>query len=189
MFQAVMTQPGKIEIRDLPRPRAQPGEVLIQVKRIGVCGSDIHVYHGLHPYTSYPVVQGHEVSGVVAELGEGMRGFAPGDTVVFMPQVTCGECYPCRHGMYHICDHLKVMGFQTSGAAQEYFAVKAEMVLKLPSGVSLDQAAMVEPVSVAVHALARAAGAARPRRTRPLNEKSASRKSFDRYGAIALPIW
>lgn len=159
MFQAVMTEPGKIEIRDLPRPRAQPGEVLIEVKRIGVCGSDIHVYHGLHPYTSYPVVQGHEVAGIVAELGEGVSGFAPGDTVVFMPQVTCGECYPCRHGMYHICDHLKVMGFQTSGAAQEFFAVRAEMVLKLPESVSLDQAAMVEPVSVAVHALARAGGA------------------------------
>ncbi len=64
--------------------------------------------------------------------GAGVTGFAPGDKVVFMPQVTCGECYPCRHGMYHICDNLKVMGFQTSGAAQEYFPVKAEMVLKLP---------------------------------------------------------
>ena len=156
MFQAIMTQPGKIEFRNLPRPSVQPGEVLIQVKRIGVCGSDIHVYHGLHPYTSYPVVQGHEVSGVVAEIGAGVTGFQPGDLVVFMPQVTCGQCYPCRHGMYHICDQLKVMGFQTSGAAQEFFAVKAEMVLKLPETISLDQAAMVEPISVAVHALSRA---------------------------------
>ena len=156
MFQAIMTQPGKIEFRNLPRPLVQPGEVLIKVKRIGVCGSDIHVYHGLHPYTSYPVVQGHEVSGVVAETGPGVTGFQPGDLVVFMPQVTCGQCYPCRHGMYHICDQLKVMGFQTSGAAQEFFAVNAEMVLKLPETISLDQAAMVEPISVAVHGLSRA---------------------------------
>jgi L-iditol 2-dehydrogenase len=156
MLQAVMTQPGKIEFAEVPRPQAQAGEVIIEVKRIGVCGSDIHVFHGLHPYTSYPVVQGHEVSGVVDAVGEGVTGFSRGDIVVFMPQVTCGMCYPCRHGMYHICDQLKVMGFQTSGAAQEYFPVPAEMVLKLPDSVSLDEAAMIEPVSVAVHALARA---------------------------------
>ncbi len=160
MLQAVMTQPGKIEFNQVARPEVKPDEVLIQVKRIGVCGSDIHVYHGKHPYTGYPVVQGHEVGGVVAEVGSAVSGFAPGEKVVFMPQVTCGKCYPCRHGMYHICDDLKVMGFQTSGAAQEYFAVKADMVLKLPETTTLDQAAMIEPVSVAVHALSRGGGAA-----------------------------
>jgi L-iditol 2-dehydrogenase len=156
MNQAVMIQPGKIEFRQIEKPGTQPDEVLIQIKRIGVCGSDIHVYHGLHPYTSYPVVQGHEVAGVIAEVGEKVENLGIGDKVVFMPQVTCGECYPCRHGMYHICDQLKVMGFQTSGAAQEFFAVKAEMVLKLPESMLLDEAAMIEPVSVAVHALGRA---------------------------------
>jgi L-iditol 2-dehydrogenase len=156
MLQAVMTVPGKIEFREILRPKPSVDEVLIQIKRIGVCGSDIHVYHGLHPYTSYPVVQGHEVAGLVSEVGGGVTGFQPGDKVVFMPQVTCGECYPCRHGMYHICDNLKVMGFQTNGAAQEYFPVKADHVLKLPENISLDHAALIEPISVAVHALARA---------------------------------
>jgi L-iditol 2-dehydrogenase len=156
MQQAVMTQPGKIEFNQIEKPAMKPDEVLIQVKRIGVCGSDIHVFHGLHPYTRYPVVQGHEICGVVAEMGADVEGFLPGEKVVFMPQVTCGECYPCRHGMYHICDHLKVMGFQTGGAAQEYFLVKAQMVLKLPETMTLDQGAMIEPVSVAVHALSRA---------------------------------
>jgi len=160
MLQAVMTQPGNIKIHQVEKPSPGPGEVLIAVRRIGVCGSDIHVYHGRHPYTSYPVVQGHEVSGLIAEVGSGVEGFQAGDPVVFMPQVTCGECYPCRHGMYHICDQLKVMGFQTGGAAQEYFPVKADMVLKLPPGISLDQGAMVEPVSVAVHALRRGSGGA-----------------------------
>ena len=75
MLQATMTSPGKIEINEIPRPRPAAGEVLIEVKRIGVCGSDIHVYHGLHPYTSYPVVQGHEVGGVVAETGRDVTGF------------------------------------------------------------------------------------------------------------------
>jgi len=158
MRQAVMTNPGKIEYRDIQKPTPTADEVLIEVKRIGVCGSDIHVYHGLHPYTSYPVVQGHEVGGVVAETGRGVTGFKPGDKVVFMPQVTCGVCYPCRHGMYHICDNLKVMGFQTSGAAQEFFPVKSEMVLKLPENMTLDEAALVEPISVAAHAVRRSGG-------------------------------
>ena len=156
MKQAIMTNPGKIEFVDIERPHPAANEVILQIKRIGVCGSDIHVFHGLHPYTSYPVVQGHEIGAVIAETGAQVTGFAPGDKVVFMPQVTCGVCYPCRHGMYHICDSLKVMGFQTSGAAQEYFAIKAEMVLKLPETMSLDEAALIEPISVAVHALSRA---------------------------------
>ncbi len=155
MNQAVMTAPGKIEFREVAKPSPKPDEVLINVKRIGVCGSDIHVYHGMHPYTSYPVVQGHEVSGVIAEVGNKVKGLSVGDKVTFTPQVTCGECYPCQHGMYNICESLKVMGFQTGGAAQEFFPVKAENVFKLPDNISLDKAAMIEPISVAVHALRR----------------------------------
>lgn len=158
MLQAVMTEPGKIEFREVDKPTPKDDQVLIQVKRIGICGSDIHVYHGLHPYTSYPVVQGHEVSGLIAELGKGVKDFEVGDKVTFTPQVTCGECYPCTHGMYHVCELLKVMGFQTDGAAQEYFPVEADKVLKVPHHVTLDQAAMIEPASVAVHALHRGGG-------------------------------
>ncbi|MBN1967525.1 MAG: alcohol dehydrogenase catalytic domain-containing protein [Anaerolineae bacterium] len=158
MQQAVMTAPGVIEHRTVGKPTPQRDEVLIAVKRIGICGSDIHVFHGLHPYTGYPVVQGHEVSGVVAEVGDGVTGVKPGDPVTFMPQVTCGECYPCTHGMYHICESLKVMGFQTGGAAQDYFIVPAANILKLPDSMSLDHAAMIEPLAVAVHALARGGG-------------------------------
>ncbi len=159
MKQAVMTAPGAIEFRDVPVPVAGPGEIVMKTLRIGVCGSDIHVYHGLHPYTGYPVVQGHEVGGVVASVGPGVTGFEPGDRITFMPQLTCGKCYPCTHGMYHICESLKVMGFQTGGAGQEYFTLPAENVLKLPESLSLDLAAMVEPIAVVVHALARGGGA------------------------------
>jgi L-iditol 2-dehydrogenase len=155
MKQAVMTKPGAIEIRNVEKPIIGDDQVLIQTRRIGVCGSDIHVYHGLHPYTSYPVVQGHEVGAIIAEVGANVEGFAIGDVVVFMPQVTCGECYPCKNGMYHICESLKVMGFQTDGAGQEYFPIDANMVLKMPAGSSLDHAALVEPISVAVHSLRR----------------------------------
>ena len=159
MKQAVMTAPGQIQFQDVPRPTPGPHQIVMRTRRIGVCGSDIHVYHGLHPYTSYPVVQGHEVAGIVAEVGSAVEGLAVGDRITFMPQVTCGECYPCQHGMYHICELLKVMGFQTGGAAQEYFLLDADHVLKVPEGASLDEAAMIEPISVGVHAIRRAGGA------------------------------
>jgi L-iditol 2-dehydrogenase len=159
MKQAVMTAPGQIEFRDVAQPMPGDNEVLMQTKRIGVCGSDIHVWHGLHPYTPFPVVQGHEVGGVVAAVGKNITKVKPGDKITFMPQVTCGKCYPCRHGMYHICEQLKVMGFQTGGAAQEYFLLPEWNALKLPDSMSLDQAAMIEPIAVTVHALRRGGGA------------------------------
>src|SRR5688572_25914266 len=109
MKQAVMTAPGQIEFHEVSKPTINADEVLMQTQRIGVCGSDIHVYHGLHPYTGYPVVQGHEVGGVVAAVGSNVTHIKVGDKITFMPQVTCGECYPCTHGMYHICESLKVI--------------------------------------------------------------------------------
>jgi L-iditol 2-dehydrogenase len=153
MLQAVMVEPGKIEFRDIEKPQLKPDQVMLQTKRIGVCGSDIHVYHGLHPYTGYPIVQGHEVSGLVSAVGNAVQGFSVGDKITFAPQVVCGTCYPCRNGMYHICENLKVMGFQTNGTAQEFFPLPADIVFKLPDTMSLNHAAMIEPISVAVHAV------------------------------------
>ncbi len=155
MQQIIMTSPGKIEFREIPTPVPAAGQVLLRMKRIGVCGSDIHVYHGKHPYTSYPCVQGHEASGEIVQLGSGVTGLSIGQKATFMPQVTCGKCYPCTHGQYHICDNLKVMGFQTTGAASDYFAVPARSVIVLPEGVDYDMGAMVEPIAVAVHAVRR----------------------------------
>jgi L-iditol 2-dehydrogenase len=155
MLQAIMTSPGKIEYVQAATPEIAEDEVLIKIIKIGVCGSDIHVYHGKHPYTSYPVVQGHEVSGIIARVGGKVTEFKEGDRVTVQPQVWCGECYPCTHGRYNICEELKVMGFQTTGMASEYFAVVASKVLKLPDSISLEEGAMVEPLAVAVHALNR----------------------------------
>jgi len=155
MQQAIMTEPGKIEFRQIEKPKISADQILMQTKRIGVCGSDIHVFHGLHPYTSYPIVQGHEVSGIVAAVGANVDGFSVGDKITFTPQVTCGACYPCQHGMYHICETLKVMGFQTDGSGQEYFPLPAWNAIKLPDDFSLDHAALIEPIAVAVHALKR----------------------------------
>jgi L-iditol 2-dehydrogenase len=156
MRQAVMIAPGKIELRDVPPPVPGPGEVLLRVRRIGVCGSDIHVYLGKHPYTKYPVVQGHEFSATVEALGPGVKGLVPGTKVTSMPQRVCGRCGPCRRGDYHICDELKVEGFQAPGCGQELWVTRAEAVVTLPESFSFEQGALVEPAAVAVHAVSRA---------------------------------
>ena len=157
MKQAIMTAPGQIEIRnDAPVPQPRAGEALLRIRRIGVCGSDIHVYHGKHPYTSYPVVQGHEFSASIEAVGEGVQGLRAGMKVTAMPQITCGQCAPCRRGDYHICDALKVQGFQAPGCAQELWVTSADQIIPLPDSFSYEQGALVEPAAVAVHAVARA---------------------------------
>ncbi len=156
MLQQVMTAPKEIVFREIPKPEPGHGEILIKMMRIGVCGSDIHVYHGTHPFTSYPVTQGHECSGYIEKLGAGVdERFKVGQKVTFEPQVFCGECYPCTHGKYNLCENLKVMGFQTTGAASEYFVVPESKVDILPDNMTLDEGAMIEPVAVTVHAAKR----------------------------------
>ena len=155
MLQQVMTAPGEIRFDEVPVPEIKPGQVLLKIKRIGICGSDIHVYHGEHPYTKYPVTQGHELSAQVVAIGEGVNGLKPGRKVTVEPQVFCGQCHPCTHGKYYLCESLKVMGFQTTGAASEYFAVDASKVTPLPDDMSYDEGAMIEPLAVTVHAAKR----------------------------------
>lgn len=155
MKQVVMTAPGCIEIREVPPPAADVGQVLVRVRRIGVCGSDVHVFNGRHPYTRYPVIQGHEFSGVVDAVGPGVDGISPGIKVTATPQVACGRCPPCRRGDYHICNELKVQGFQAPGCAQELFVTDATKLVSLPDSMSFEQGALVEPTAVAIHAVSR----------------------------------
>jgi len=156
MKRATMTAPGKIEISEAAPPSPGPGQALLRIQRIGVCGSDIHVFHGKHPYTSYPVVQGHEFSGIIEAVGAGVSNVKPGDKVTALPQVVCGQCPPCVRGDEHICDVLKVQGFQAPGCAQQLWVTAADKIVKLPDSFSFEQGALVEPISVAVHALTRA---------------------------------
>jgi len=153
MLQQIVTSPGNIEFSEVPIPDVKEDEVLIKIKRIGICGSDIHVYHGLHPFTPYPVMQGHEVSGVVEKIGKQVSEIEIGDKVTILPQIVCGKCYPCTHEQYHICDNLKVMGFQAPGAASEYFVARKEDIIKLPEELTYEQGAMIEPLAVACSAL------------------------------------
>lgn len=155
MLRAIMTRPGEIQFEEVPVPPVGKSDVLLRIRRIGICGSDMHVYHGNHPYTTYPVVQGHEFSGEVAAVGKEVTTFSVGDLATAPPQVVCGTCLLCRHGQYHICQNLKVIGFQAPGVAQEFFVFPESILLKLPAGFTPELGALVEPTSVAVHALRR----------------------------------
>ena len=156
MIQQVMTSPGVIEFRETATPKLMTGQVLLKVMKIGICGSDIHVYHGKHPFTSYPITQGHEVSCEIIDIGNGIDRFRVGQKVTVEPQIFCGKCHPCRHGKYNLCEELKVMGFQTTGLASDYFALEATKVTPLPDSISFDEGAMIEPTAVAVHAIKQA---------------------------------
>jgi len=156
MLQMRLTETKTITKEDVPVPKAAPGEVVIKIVRSGICGSDIHAYYDNHPFISLPVVTGHEFSGEIAEIGEGVTGFNVGDRVTAMPQVYCEECLNCKSGRYNICYSLQVIGCQTTGASRELLAVDSKLVLKLPDDISYDQGAMIEPVSVGIHACRRA---------------------------------
>ena len=143
MIQQLMTAPKEITFREVDIPEPGPDQVLVKIKRIGVCGSDIHVFHGMHPYTKYPVTQGHEVSGKIVKLGQYVSNLQVGQRVTIEPQVFCGRCHPCLHGKYNLCENLKVMGFQTVGTASEYFAVDASKITPLPEGMSYNEGAMI----------------------------------------------
>ncbi len=156
MIQQLMTAPHTITFRDIPVPPVNRGQALVRIIQIGVCGSDTHVWHGQHPFTSYPVTQGHEVSGIIEKLGEGVTGLYEGQKVTIEPQVVCGKCYPCRHGKYNLCEELKVMGFQTTGTASELFCVDAARITPLPDDMNFSDGAMIEPLAVAVHAVQQA---------------------------------
>jgi len=155
MLQATMVEPGRIQFDEVPRPEAGVDEVVIEVKACGICGSDVHVWKGEHPFTSYPIIQGHEFSGVVDSVGTNVDSINPGAKVTIEPSLVCGTCHPCRHGRYNICDNLKVMGFQADGCHRNFFAVPQQKVVPLPPEISFEPGAMVEPAAVGVHAVKR----------------------------------
>lgn len=159
MKQAVMLSPGKIEFRDVCEPgKLKSNEILLKIKRIGVCGSDVHVFHGEHPATPYPVVQGHEYSAIVESVGGNVTRAKPGMKATARPQLVCGKCGPCKRGQYNACQNLKVQGFQAPGVAQEYFIVPEDRLVVLPETLTLEQGAMIEPAAVGAHSTSRTSG-------------------------------
>ena len=153
----VLTEYKKMIYTDVERPQPTPDEVLIRIKSCGICGSDIHGYDGSTGRRRPPVIMGHEASGVIEELGENVTGWKIGDRVTFDSTIYCNECESCRRGYVNLCENRKVIGvscedYRRDGAFAEYIAVPQHILYKLPDNVTFDQAAMIEPLSIAFHA-------------------------------------
>ena len=146
-----------IAVANRPVEPPGPGQVRIAVAYVGICGTDLHILHGAMDHrVRIPDVIGHEMSGRVAELGEGVTGWAVGDPVTVMPLVWCGRCPACRAGNSHICHHLTFLGIDSTGAMQSSWTVDAALLVRLPDSLGLARAALVEPTAVAVHDVRRA---------------------------------
>ncbi|MDR2093964.1 MAG: zinc-binding alcohol dehydrogenase family protein [Treponema sp.] len=158
MKQLLTEKPGILKMVDTEMPEIEgPGDVLVKMKAAGICGSDMHIYHGTSPVATYPRVMGHEIVGVVAETGSGVTRVKPGDPVIIDQIVSCGECYPCKIGRPNICCNLKVRGVHIDGGYREYVAAGEEALHLLPEGLSFTDAVMIEPMSIAFQACSRAA--------------------------------
>ncbi|KAA6300772.1 MAG: threonine 3-dehydrogenase [Candidatus Ordinivivax streblomastigis] len=155
MKQAQVIKPGEIRFAEVENPTSKPladDEILLKIHRIGVCGSDIHVIHGQHPFVTYPVIQGHEYGASVVAVGKMVTKVKTGDKATARPQLVCGTCPPCRKGRYNVCQNLRVQGFQAPGAAQSHFVVTEDRIIKVDDALSYDEIAMIEPCAVAAHA-------------------------------------
>lgn len=151
---------NELRYSDFPQPVPGPDEVLIEVRACGICGSDVHGVDGSTGRRQPPVIMGHEAAGVIAAVGDGVSNWSPGDRVTFDSTVYCGVCWFCRAGQVNLCEDRRVLGvscddYRMHGAFAEFVAVPEHILYRLPDGISFEHAAMVEPVSVAVHAVER----------------------------------
>ncbi len=145
---ARLTAPYQIEMLEAPIPEPGPNEVVLKNMYLGVCTSDLQIYHGKHAYAAMPVTMGHEEAGIVYQVGENVTDWKPGDRVILQPQLFCGKCYPCRTGHFNVCEQLKVIGVHVDGCACEYTAVPAWNLHRLPDNVSFRDASLIEPIAV-----------------------------------------
>lgn len=156
----VLTRYNVFESLDVPEPAIGPDDVLVQVRACGICGSDVHGMDGSTGRRVPPIIMGHEAAGEIVAVGQRVERWAAGDRVTFDSTVSCGRCHFCRRGQINLCDRRRVLGvscaeFHQDGAFAEYVAVPHHILYRLPDGLPFEHAAMVEPVSIAVHAAGR----------------------------------
>jgi 2-desacetyl-2-hydroxyethyl bacteriochlorophyllide A dehydrogenase len=150
---AMVTAPGKVEFQTRTLPDLGAREVLIQVKAAAICGSDLHIFKGLHPSATLPVSIGHEASGQIIAVGEEVQKHKIGDRVTIEPVIACGKCDFCVRGEYHLCVSVSFQYRKGQGAFATYFIGSEERVFKLPDHLSYEEGALVEPLAVALHAV------------------------------------
>ncbi len=149
--------PHQLVIEDRPMPEIQsPNEVLLKVKVAGICGSDVHIYHGTSSVATYPRVIGHEIVGEIVATGKEVTDFSIGDRVVMDPVISCGRCYQCLIGRRNVCGQLKVRSVHVDGGYQEYLVLPEESIYRVPSNISMEEAVMIEPFTIAEQVCSRA---------------------------------
>src|SRR3954470_16039901 len=156
----VLKEYRQFALEDFPVPTLQPHDVLVRVRACGICGSDVHGMDGSSGRRIPPIVMGHEAAGVIAEIGSAVSGWKKGDRVTFDSTVSCGACWHCRRGEINLCENRRVLGvscgeYRRHGAFAEFVAVPQRILYRLPDDLTFEQAAMVEAVSIAVHAVER----------------------------------
>lgn len=154
MKSVVCVEPGKLVVEERPEPAVKEGWIKLGIRRIGICGTDFHIYSGSHPFLEYPRVMGHELSGEVLDAPVGSK-FAAGQQVIVNPYLPCGECVSCRKGKPNCCVNIQVLGVHTDGGLCEFIYVPEEALYPI-DGLSLSQASMVEFLSIGAHAVRRA---------------------------------
>ena len=157
----VHTKPYTLEWQDRPEPKIAADEVLVEIKAVGICGSDVHGFTGKTGRRIPPIVMGHEAAGVVAKAGRNVTGFGVGDRVTFDSTVYCNRCFYCLRGQINLCDNRRVLGvsceeYRRDGALAEYVAIPEWILVPIPTDLSFTRAAMTEPASIAFHAVLRA---------------------------------
>ncbi|HOQ67214.1 MAG TPA: alcohol dehydrogenase catalytic domain-containing protein [Candidatus Atribacteria bacterium] len=153
----VFIEPGHMEIREVPKPECPAGGLLVQVKACGFCGSDLRTYRSGHSRVTPPWIIGHEISGIVEEVGKGVNDFKEGDKVAIAPPVYCGKCWYCKRGIYHLCFNQREIAQHWPGGFAEYVAIPPEAlafgnVHLIPNGLSFEEAAISEPASSCINA-------------------------------------
>lgn len=150
----VCTQPGKFEYAAGEKPAIKKGQAILRIRRIGICGTDLHAFEGTQPYFTYPRILGHELAGELVEA-DGADNFQPGEAVTFIPYFSCGECIACRRGKPNCCARMQVCGVHVNGGMVEYLSVPSSSLLH-GEGLSFDELALVEPFAIGAHCIQRA---------------------------------
>ena len=150
----VCTEPGQFVYQQRPAPVLGAGQALLRIRRIGICGTDLHAFQGTQPFFSYPRVLGHELAGELVDTG-GAPGFAVGDAITFIPYFSCGQCIACRTGKPNCCAQMQVCGVHVDGGMAELLAVPAQLLVH-GEGLSYDELALVEPLAIGAHGVRRA---------------------------------
>ncbi|WP_298487885.1 zinc-binding alcohol dehydrogenase family protein [uncultured Maribacter sp.] len=152
----VCEKPGEFILKEKEAPTRKEHEALLQINKVGICGTDLHAYSGDQAYFTYPRILGHELASEILEIGENERGLKAGDNVVIMPYLSCNTCIACRNGKTNCCTNIKVLGIHTDGGMQEQITVPSNILLPA-NNLSNDQMAIVEPLAIGAHAIRRAA--------------------------------